>query len=115
MCIEKQLETLSTEHALNAHVAYMSSGKSTGLSKLNQPVHYHAHRPRVQERLTNQITEDIKNILDTENVAVIIDAKHSCISSRGIQDESSTTLPSYHGGKFGTPEKIAELQNYLKN
>ena len=62
-----------------------------------------------------QIAEDLKHILGTDDVAVIIDAKHLCVSSRGIKDESSATVTSYYGGKFGTPEKIAELQNYLKD
>ena len=73
------------------------------------------HLEQVQERLTNQIAEDLKQILGTEDVAVILDAKHLCVSSRGIKDESSATVTSYYGGKFGTPEKIAELQNYLKD
>lgn len=98
-----------------AHVAYISSGKVIGLSKLNRIVQYYAKRPQVQERLTNQIAEDLKRILATDDIAVIIDAKHLCVSSRGIKDESSATVTSYYGGKFGTPEKIAELQNYLKD
>lgn len=98
-----------------AHVAYISSGKVIGLSKLNRLVQYYAKRPQVQERLTNQIAEDLKHILETDDVAVILDAKHLCVSSRGIKDESSATVTSYYGGKFGTPEKIAELQNYLKD
>jgi GTP cyclohydrolase I len=69
----------------------------------------------VQERLTNQIAEDLKQILGTEDVAVIIDAKHLCVSSRGIKDESSATVTSYYGGQFNTASKIAELQNYIKN
>jgi GTP cyclohydrolase I len=82
---------------------------------LNRIVQYYAKRPQVQERLTNQIAEDLKQILGTEDVAVIIDAKHLCVSSRGIKDESSATVTSYYGGQFNSAAKIAELQNYLKN
>lgn len=121
MLVEKNITFYSNcEHHFvpiigKAHVAYISSGKVIGLSKLNRLVQYYAKRPQVQERLTNQIAEDLKSILDTENVAVIIDAKHLCVSSRGIKDEASATVTSYYGGKFNTPSKIAELQNYLKN
>ena len=94
---------------------FISSGKVIGLSKLNRIVQYYAKRPQVQERLTNQIAEDLKLILGTDDVAVIIDAKHLCVSSRGIKDESSATVTSYYGGKFNTTSKIAELQNYLKD
>ena len=96
-----------------AHVAYISSGKVIGLSKLNRVVQYYAKRPQVQERLTNQIAEELKSALQTENIAVIIDAKHLCVSSRGIKDETSSTVTSYFGGAFNTAEKIAELQNTL--
>jgi GTP cyclohydrolase I len=121
MLVEKNISFYSNcEHHFvpiigKAHVAYISSGKVIGLSKLNRIVQYYAKRPQVQERLTNQIAEDLKHILGTEDVAVIIDAKHLCVSSRGIKDESSATVTSFYGGKFSTPEKIAELQNYLKD
>ncbi len=121
MLVEKNISFYSNcEHHFvpifgKAHVAYISSGKVIGLSKLNRIVQYYAKRPQVQERLTNQIAEDLKHILGTEDVAVIIDAKHLCVSSRGIKDESSATVTSYYGGKFNTPAKIAELQNYLKD
>ncbi len=120
MLVEKNITFYSNcEHHFvpiigKAHVAYISSGKVIGLSKLNRIVQYYAKRPQVQERLTNQIAEELKAILKTDDVAVIIDAKHLCVSSRGIKDESSATVTSFYGGKFNTPEKIAELQNYLK-
>jgi GTP cyclohydrolase I len=98
-----------------AHVAYISSGKVIGLSKLNRIVQYYAKRPQVQERLTNQIAEELKLILNTEDVAVIIDAKHLCVSSRGIKDDTSATVTTYYGGQFNTSNKISELQNYLKH
>ena len=121
MLVEKNITFYSNcEHHFvpifgKAHVAYISSGKVIGLSKLNRLVQYYSKRPQVQERLTNQIAEDLKHILGTDDVAVILDAKHLCVSSRGIKDESSATVTSYYGGQFATPEKIAELQNYLKD
>ena len=81
-----------------AHVAYKSSGKVIGLSKLNRIVQYYAKRPQVQERLTNQIGVELQKILKTEDVAVIIDAKHLCVASRGIKDDASTTITSFYGG-----------------
>lgn len=120
MLVEKNISFYSNcEHHFvpiigTAHVAYISSGKVIGLSKLNRIVQYYAKRPQVQERLTNQIAEELKTILKTEDVAVIIDAKHLCVSSRGIKDETSATVTSYYGGQFNTSHKIAELQNYLK-
>ena len=71
-------------------------------------------RPQVQERLTNQIAIDLKAILNTEDIAVIIDAKHLCVSSRGVKDNASATVTSYYSGIFNEPHKITELQNYLK-
>ena len=97
-----------------AHVSYVSSGKVIGLSKLNRIVQYYAQRPQVQERLTNQIGTNLQEILDTDDVAVIMDAKHMCVSCRGIKDESSSTITSFYGGVYEQPEKIVELQNYLK-
>ncbi|MCL4129525.1 UNVERIFIED_CONTAM: hypothetical protein GTU68_060755 [Idotea baltica] len=119
MLVEKNITFYSNcEHHFvpiigKAHVAYISSGKVIGLSKLNRIVQYYAKRPQVQERLTNQIAEELKAILDTEDVAVIIDAKHLCVSSRGIKDDTSSTVTSYFGGKFNNQEKIVELQNTL--
>ncbi|WP_088323571.1 GTP cyclohydrolase I FolE [Polaribacter tangerinus] len=119
MLVEKNITFYSNcEHHFvpiigKAHVAYISSGKVIGLSKLNRIVQYYAKRPQVQERLTNQIAEELKSILQTEDVAVIIDAKHLCVSSRGIKDDTSATVTSFFGGQFNSPEKIAELQNTL--
>lgn len=121
MLVEKNITFYSNcEHHFvpiigKAHVAYISSGKVIGLSKLNRIVQYYAKRPQVQERLTNQIANELASILETDNVAVIIDAKHLCVSSRGIKDDTSSTVTAYYGGAFNTPEKIAELQNYLNN
>ena len=120
MLVEKDITFYSNcEHHFvpiigKAHVAYISSGKVIGLSKLNRIVQYYAKRPQVQERLTNQIGEDLKQILNTEDVAVIIDAKHLCVSSRGVKDDTSATVTTFYSGQFNNPQKITELQNYLK-
>ena len=119
MLVEKNITFYSNcEHHFvpiigKAHVAYISSGKVVGLSKLNRIVQYYAKRPQVQERLTNQIARDLVEILGTEDVAIIIDAKHLCVSSRGIQDDTSSTVTSYYGGAFNSPLKITELQNNI--
>ena len=91
MLVEKNITFYSNcEHHFvpiigQAHIAYVSSGKVIGLSKLNRIVQYYAKRPQVQERLTNQIAIELKTILNTEDIAVIIDAKHLCVSSRGVK------------------------------
>lgn len=121
MLVEKDITFYSNcEHHFvpiigKAHVAYISSGKVIGLSKLNRIVQYFAKRPQVQERLTNQIALELQSVLHTEDVAVIIDAKHLCVSSRGIKDDTSATVTSFYGGQFNTPEKIQELYNYINN
>ena len=121
MLVEKDITFYSNcEHHFvpiigKAHVAYISSGKVIGLSKLNRIVQYFAKRPQVQERLTNQIAVELQTVLETEDVAVIIDAKHLCVSSRGIKDDTSATVTSFYGGKFNSPEKIQELYNYINN
>jgi len=121
MLVEKDITFYSNcEHHFvpimgKAHVAYISSGKVIGLSKLNRIVQYYAKRPQVQERLTNQIANELKEVLGTEDVAVIIDAKHLCVSSRGVKDDTSATVTTYYGGAFNTPQKINELLNYINN
>ncbi|RZS99488.1 GTP cyclohydrolase I FolE [Aquimarina brevivitae] len=120
MLVEKNITFYSNcEHHFvpiigKAHVAYISSGKVIGLSKLNRMVQYYAKRPQVQERLTNQIAKALEEILETKDIAVIIDAKHLCVASRGVKDDTSSTVTTYYGGAFNTPEKITELQNYIK-
>lgn len=121
MLVEKNITFYSNcEHHFvpiigKAHVAYISSGKVIGLSKLNRIVQYFAKRPQVQERLTNQIANELKTVLETEDVAVIIDAKHLCVSSRGIKDDTSATVTTYYGGAFNNPQKINELLNYINH
>ena len=110
MLIEKNILLQSTcEHHFlpiygKAHVAYIANGKVIGLSKINRLVQHYAKRPQVQERLSMQILEELKTVLNTEDVAVYIDAKHMCVSSRGIKDTSSSTITSSYSGKFKDPE-----------
>ena len=108
MLVEKNITLFSNcEHHFvpiigKAHIGYISSGKVIGLSKLNRVVQYFSKRPQVQERLTNQIAKELQDILGTEDVAVIIDAEHLCVSSRGVQDVNSATVTSF----YGVPEEI---------
>jgi GTP cyclohydrolase I len=106
MLVEKNVSIFSTceHHFLPiygfAHIAYMSSGEVIGLSKLNRIAQYYAKRPQVQERLTKQISDELKEILKTDNVAVYIDAKHMCVQSRGVEDSCSSTVTMEYSGKF---------------
>lgn len=119
MLVEKDITFYSNcEHHFvpiigKAHVAYISSGKVIGLSKLNRIVQYFAKRPQVQERLTVQIAEEMKKVLQCEDVAVVIDAVHLCVSSRGIQDVSSSTLTAAYHGKFQQDATRAEFLKYI--
>lgn len=96
-----------------AHVAYISNGSVIGLSKLNRIVQHYAKRPQVQERLTMQIANDLKQILQTDDVAVVIDASHLCVSSRGVQDINSRTITSEYCGKFSTEATKNEFLKYI--
>ncbi len=120
MLVEKDITFFSNcEHHFvpiwgRAHVAYISSGKVVGLSKLNRIVQYYARRPQVQERMTRQIAEEFKRVLDTEDVAVVIDANHMCVMSRGVQDHTSKTITSDYSGAFRDPEVKKEFLKYLE-
>ena len=92
-----------------AHVAYISTGKIIGLSKIHRIINYFSNRPQVQERVTVQIFNELKNVLDTEDVALFIDANHLCVSSRGIKDITSTTVTMEAGGVFKDQEKWSEF------
>lgn len=92
-----------------AHIAYIPNDKVIGLSKINRLVDYYAHRPQVQERLSLQILKDLQNTLDTEDVIVMISAKHLCVSSRGIKDKNSFTTTIEYGGCFNTASKREEF------
>lgn len=120
MLVEKNITLYSTcEHHLlpiigKAHVAYISNGTVVGLSKMNRIVDYFAKRPQVQERLTMQIVQELKKVLNTEDVACIIDAKHLCVNSRGIRDVESSTVTSEFGGKFKEVATRREFLDYIK-
>lgn len=98
-----------------AHVAYISNGEVIGLSKINRIVDYFARRPQVQERLTVQIAEELKRLLKTEDVAVVIDASHMCVSLRGVQDASSSTVTSAFHGKFKSAEAKNQFFKHIEN
>lgn len=119
MLVEKNITLYSTcEHHLlpivgKAHVAYISNGTVVGLSKMNRIVDYYAKRPQVQERLTMQIVKELQEVLGTEDVACVIDAKHLCVNSRGIRDIESSTVTSEYGGKFKDPEARRDFLDYI--
>ena len=120
MLIEKDITLFSNcEHHFvpiigKVHVAYISSGQVIGLSKINRLVQYYAKRPQVQERLTNQIAQGLKEALQSEDVAVIIDAAHLCVSSRGITDTNSSTITANYSGKFKNEKTKAEFISLTK-
>ena len=97
-----------------AHIGYVSSGKVIGLSKLNRIVDYYSRRPQVQERLIMQIFNELKSVLDTEDVIVVMEAKHLCVSSRGIKDESSFTSTIQYGGIFNEKENRNDFFNLIQ-
>jgi GTP cyclohydrolase I len=97
-----------------ATVAYFSSGQVVGLSKLDRIVKYYAARPQVQERLTEQIAAELKLVLDTDDVAVLIDAEHMCVKLRGVKDECSSTVTSHYSGRFEDVDVRNEFLAYLK-
>ena len=120
MLVEKNITLYSNcEHHFvpivgKAHIAYISSGKIIGLSKLNRLVQYFSQRPQVQERLTMQIANELKTILETESVAIVIDAVHLCVSSRGVQDTNSSTVTTYYSGKFKQEDTKNEFLALIK-
>ncbi|NVJ46108.1 MAG: GTP cyclohydrolase I FolE [Cytophagia bacterium] len=121
MLVEKDITFYSNcEHHFvpiigKAHVAYISNGQVIGLSKINRIVEYYAKRPQVQERLTVQIANELKEIMGTEDVAVVIDAEHLCVSSRGIKDVNSSTITAQFHGKFKEEATRTEFLGYINN
>jgi GTP cyclohydrolase I len=119
MLVEKDITFYShCEHHFvpiygKAHVAYFSAGKVIGLSKINRIVQYYAKRPQVQERLTVQIGKEIERVLKTEDVAVVVDANHMCVASRGVGDTNSKTGTAYFTGKFKDENIKREFLNYI--
>lgn len=119
MLVEKNITLYSTcEHHLlpivgKAHIAYISNGTVVGLSKMNRIVDYFAKRPQVQERLNIQVVRELQKVLETKDVACVIDAKHLCVNSRGIRDIDSSTVTAEYGGKFKEESVRREFLDYL--
>ena len=120
MLVEKNITVFSTcEHHLlpiygKAHVAYFAKDRVVGLSKMNRIVDYYARRPQVQERLNIQIVKALQDILKTEDVACIIDAKHMCVNSRGIRHIDCSTVTGEFGGKFKDKLTKREFLDYIR-
>jgi len=121
MLVEKNITLYATceHHFLPiigvAHVAYFSSGKIIGLSKMNRIVDYFARRPQVQERLNKQIVEALQEALGTKDVACLIDATHLCVNSRGVRDTKSTTITAIYGGKFNDDVIKQEFLSHIQS
>ncbi len=120
MLVEKNITMYSNcEHHFvpiigKVHVAYISAGQVIGLSKINRIVQYYAQRPQVQERLTKQIANELKTVLGTDDVAVVIDAHHLCVSSRGVTDVNSSTVTAEYTGKFNDQDVRKEFLSYIE-
>jgi GTP cyclohydrolase I len=121
MLVEKEITFYShCEHHFvpiygKAHVGYFSAGKVIGLSKINRIVQYYSKRPQVQERLTVQIGKEMERVLKTDHVAVVIDANHMCVASRGVGDTNSKTGTAYFSGKFKDENVKREFLNYINS
>jgi GTP cyclohydrolase I len=122
MVIERNINVQSNcEHHFviidgGCHIGYIPKDKVLGLSKLNRIVQFFSKRPQIQERLTEQIYYALSYILDTENIAVIIEATHYCVKSRGIQDVNSDTVTSKMGGCYKKdPEARKEFLSIVSN
>lgn len=120
MLLEKDIAVKSyCEHHFvpivgRAHVAYISNGMVIGLSKINRIVDYFARRPQVQERLTIQIAEELKKILDTEDVAVFLESTHFCVTMRGVEDDHSSTITTSFHGTFKNDQMRNEFLNLVR-
>jgi GTP cyclohydrolase I len=119
MLVEKNITIYSyCEHHLvpiigKAHIAYIPENDVIGLSKLNRIAQYYSRRPQVQERLTVQIGKELVNSLKTNHVAVVIEANHLCVASRGIQDIQSSTVTAFYNGRFNDESIKSEFMKYL--
>jgi GTP cyclohydrolase IA len=120
MLIEKNITVHSfCEHHFvpiigKAHVAYISSGKVIGLSKLNRIVRHFSKKPQIQERLTEEIALELKKVLNTDDVAVFIEASHMCVLIRGVEDHGSTTITTSFSGKFLEESKRNEFLGLIR-
>jgi GTP cyclohydrolase I len=112
MVIERNIRVHSTcEHHLlpilgMAHVAYIPGKKVPGLSKLNRVVEFFSRRPQIQERLTAQIHATLCHVLETDDVAIVIEAEHLCVRTRGVEDPCSDTVTSKLSGSFKSDPKV---------
>ena len=119
MLVEKDIELYSIcEHHFvpiigKAHVAYIAKDNIIGLSKINRIVRYFSRRPQVQERLTKQIVDALKTILNIEDIACVIDAKHLCVNMRGVKDTQSSTITAVYSGKFQKDNIKQEFLQYI--
>lgn len=119
MLVEKEITFFSNcEHHFvpiigKAHVAYISNGHVIGLSKIHRIVNYFAKRPQVQERMTIQIANELKKVLKTDDIAIVIDAEHLCVSSRGVEDTTSSTVTSNYSGKFQDNNNKQEFLQHI--
>ena len=121
MLVEKQIKVQSfCEHHFlpiygYAHVAYIANQHVIGLSKLNRIVDYYARRPQVQERLTVQIAQELRKVLQTEDVAVYVEARHMCVQARGIEHDDSITITSSYSGSFARESVRNEFLHAIKS
>ena len=121
MLIEKDISLYSNcEHHFvpiigKVHVAYIPDKQVIGLSKINRLVQYYAKRPQVQERLTIQISEALKEVLRHHDVAVVIEADHLCVASRGIKDTNSITQTAHYSGQFENESVKQEFLSHIYN
>jgi GTP cyclohydrolase I len=119
MLVEKNISVYSMcEHHFvpiigRAHVAYIANGKVIGLSKIHRIVKYFSQRPQVQERLTRQIMENLKQTLNIDDVAVVIDARHMCVECRGVEDVTSNTITSAISGQFQKDSTRSEFMRFI--
>nr|WP_116542972.1 GTP cyclohydrolase I FolE [Pontibacter virosus] len=120
MLVERDITVYSScEHHFvpiigKAHVAYMPNEHVIGLSKLNRIVQYYARRPQVQERMTMQIANELKQALQTDDVAVLIEADHLCVMSRGVNDVSSSTITAEYSGLFEQDQYRNEFLSHIR-
>ena len=119
MIIEKNINFYSNcEHHFlpiigKAHIGYISSGQVIGLSKMHRIVNHFAKRPQVQERMTVQIFNELKNTLQTDDIGLLIDADHLCVASRGIQDITSSTITFQSSGQFKNDQKWSDFLSLI--
>jgi GTP cyclohydrolase I len=122
MVVERNItvQSLCEHHILpivgKATIAYVPKNKVLGLSKMPRIVEYFSRRPQIQERLTEQIFHALQFILETDDIAVVVDATHLCVSSRGVEDNSASTITSKLGGGFKTdPAARAEFMRLVSS